>query len=157
MTINKATMGQHKNESWHEMRHLLGTGKKIKSLYTRKKTLEKGADVSLAVKKLTEQKEFKENQSWSHRTWYKERRKCKLLLPKVSEKQHCSFDLQEPGLLISRSCSWIGASLDGIRKCQCCDPSVVEIKCPFKGKDLDLKIAFLLPTVGGKKKFSGNM
>ena len=56
-------MGQHKNKSWHEMRHLLVTGKKIKSLYTRKKTLEKGADVSLAVKKLTEQKEFKENQS----------------------------------------------------------------------------------------------
>ena len=55
-------MGQHKNKSWNEMRHLLVTGKKIKSLYTRKKTLEKGADVSLAVKKLTEQKEFKENQ-----------------------------------------------------------------------------------------------
>ena len=28
MTINKATMGQHKNESWHEMRHLLVTRKK---------------------------------------------------------------------------------------------------------------------------------
>ena len=28
---------------------------------------------------------------------------------------------------------------------------VVEIKCPFKGNDLDPKIAFLLPTVGGKK------
>ena len=41
MTINKATMGQHKNESWHEMRHLLVTGKKIKSLYTRQKTLGK--------------------------------------------------------------------------------------------------------------------
>ena len=35
MTINKATMGQHKNKSWHEMRHLLVIfGKKIKSLYT---------------------------------------------------------------------------------------------------------------------------
>ena len=28
MTINKATMGHHKNKSWHEMRHLLVTGKK---------------------------------------------------------------------------------------------------------------------------------
>ena len=28
---------------------------------------------------------------------------------------------------------------------------VVEIKCPFKGKDLDLKIAFLLPTVSREK------
>ena len=34
MTINKATIGQHKNKSRYEMRHLLVAGKKIKSLYT---------------------------------------------------------------------------------------------------------------------------
>ena len=34
---------------------------------------------------------------------------------------------------------------------------VVEIKCPFKGNDLDPKIAFLLPTVGGKKDENGNV
>ena len=33
---------------------------------------------------------------------------------------------------------------------------VVEIKCPFKGKDLDLKIAFLLPTVSREKDENGN-
>ena len=32
---------------------------------------------------------------------------------------------------------------------------VVEIKCPFKGKDLDLKIAFLLPTVSREKMKMG--
>ena len=76
---------------------------------------------------------------------------------KSMKKKHCSFDLKEPGFIISSSYSWTGASLDGIRKCQCCDPSVVEIKCPFKGKDLDPKIAFLLPTVGGKKDENGNV
>ena len=44
----------------------------------------------------------------------------------------------------------MGASLD-IRKCSCCDPTVVEFKWPFNGKDLDPKIAFLLPGVGGNK------
>ena len=34
---------------------------------------------------------------------------------------------------------------------------IVEIKCPFKGNDLDPKIAFLLPTVGGKKDENGNV
>ena len=34
---------------------------------------------------------------------------------------------------------------------------VVEIKCPFQGNDLDPKIAFLLPTVGGKKGENGNV
>ena len=74
-----------------------------------------------------------------------------------NEKKHCSFYLEEPGILISSSYSGIGASLYGIRKCQCCEPTVVEIKCPFKGKDLDPKIAFLLPTVGGKKDENGNV
>lgn len=38
MDIEKATVGQHKIKTWHKMRHLLVTGKKIKSLYTRQKT-----------------------------------------------------------------------------------------------------------------------
>ena len=52
-SIEKATVGQHKNKTWHNMRHLLVTGKKIKSLYSRQKTLEKNplTDVSLTVKK----------------------------------------------------------------------------------------------------------
>ena len=87
----------------------------------------------------------------------KEEENAKFYYTKVNEKKHCSFDLKEPGLLISSSSSWIGANLDGIRKCQCCDPMVVEIKCPFKGNDLDPKIAFLLPTVGGKKDEYGNV
>ena len=31
MSINKATVGQHKNKVWHEMRHLLVTSKKNES------------------------------------------------------------------------------------------------------------------------------
>ena len=35
--INKGTLGQHKKKTWHEMRHVLVTGKIIKALYTRQK------------------------------------------------------------------------------------------------------------------------
>ena len=41
MSIEKAIVGQHKNKTWHKMRHLLVTGKKIKSLYTRQKNFRK--------------------------------------------------------------------------------------------------------------------
>ena len=46
------------------MRHLLVTGKKIKSLYTRQKNFRKNPliDVSLTVKNFTDQKEFQESQ-----------------------------------------------------------------------------------------------
>ena len=152
-------MGQHKNKSRHEMRHLLVTGKKIKSLYTRQKTLEKDPhfDVSLTVKNFTEEKEFKESQVYPEAIEHgiKEEENVKFYYSNLNEKKHCSFYLEEPCLLISSSYSWIGASLDGIRKCQCCEPTIVERKCPFKGKDLDPKIAFLLPTVGAKKMKMG--
>ena len=82
----------------------------------------------------------------------KEEDGAKLYHSKVNEKQHRSFEFEEPGLIIRRHYSWIGASLDGIRKCQCCDPTAVEIKCPFKGKDLDPKVAFLLPSGWWEKK-----
>ena len=146
MTISteKATVGQHKNKTWHKMRHLLVTGKKIKSLYTRQKTLEKNplTDVSLTVKHFIEQNEFQESQVYPEaiECGIKEEDSAKFCYSKVSEKQHCSFEFEEPGLIISRHYSWIGASLDGIRKCQCCDPTAVEMKCPFKGKDLDPKV-----------------
>ena len=86
----------------------------------------------------------------------KEEDGSKFYYSKVSEKQHCSFEFEEPFLIISRHHSWIGDSLDGIRKCQCsCDPTAVEIKCPFKGKYLDPKVAFLLPSASGKKDKDG--
>ena len=58
---------------------------------------------------------------------------AKFSYSKVCEKQHSAFRLEEPGLLLRTEYSWLGARLDGIRKCSCCNPSVVEFKCPFNG------------------------
>jgi hypothetical protein len=65
--------------------------------------------------------------------------------------------------LVSKRHRWLGESLDVIRKCKCCEPRVVEVKCPFNGKDPDPKSAFLSESVvahamllvyNGKFKFS---
>ena len=87
----------------------------------------------------------------------KKEENAKCYYSKFSEKRHCSFDLQEPGLLISSSHSWIGASLNCIRKCPVLWPFSGRDKCLFKGKDLHPKIVFLLPTVGGNKDEDGNI
>ena len=63
------------------------------------------------------------------------------------EKSHHGLSLEQIGLTVSTRHAWLGASLDGIRKCNCCKPTVVEIKCPINGKDLDPKSAFLLRTL----------
>ena len=35
--VNTATFGQHKNDNWNDMHHLLVTGKKVKGIYTQQK------------------------------------------------------------------------------------------------------------------------
>ena len=54
------------------MRHLLVTGKKIKSLYTRQNTLGKTplTDVSLTVRNFTDQTEFEENKVYPEAIQY---------------------------------------------------------------------------------------
>ena len=110
------------------------------------------------MKNFIEEKEFQESQVYPEAIEHgiKEEENAKFCYSKVCEKQYCSFEFEEPGLIVSRRYSWIGASVDGIRKCQCCDLTSVEIKCPFKRKDLDPKIAFLFPSVGAKKDEDGN-
>ena len=63
-------------------------------------------------------------------------------------KKHSSFKLEEPGLSVSLEHPWLAASLDGIRTRSCCEDALVECKCPFNGKDMDPKTAFLLDSVG---------
>ena len=98
MNIEKATVGQHKNKTWHEMRHLLVTGKKIKSLYTRQKTLEKNplTDVSLTVKNFTDQKEFQESQVYPEAIEYgiKEEDGARFYYSKVSENSTVHLSLK---------------------------------------------------------------
>ncbi|KAK2569819.1 hypothetical protein P5673_005670 [Acropora cervicornis] len=78
------------------------------------------------------QEEFEEGQVYPEAIEYgiKEEDGAKFYYSKVSEKQHCSFEFEEPGLIISRHYSWIGASLDGSTKC-----NVAKIvKCFVRGR-----------------------
>ena len=70
---------------------------------------------------------------------------------KIMKKKHANLTIEEPGLMLSEEHGWLGASPDGIRKCACCPNALLEIKCPYKGADMDPKEAFLLETVGGDK------
>ena len=57
--INDATLGQYNNETRHEMRQLMVTGKNIKALYTRQKTLDRNptTDISLTVNNFVKEKD----------------------------------------------------------------------------------------------------
>jgi len=51
------------------------------------------------------------------------------------KKNHPGFILRDSGLFIDTDNPFLGASLDGIAQCNCCEERVVEIKCPFCFKE----------------------
>ena len=57
--INDATLGQYNNETRHEMKQLMVTGKNIKALYTRQTTLDRNptTDISLTVNNFVKEKD----------------------------------------------------------------------------------------------------
>lgn len=52
---------------------------------------------------------------------------------------HLECKVSKAGFLISRDRPYLGASPDGFVNCSCCGKGVIEIKCPYKYKDLNMK------------------
>ena len=74
---------------------------------------------------------------------------------RVESHNHSKLQLLSKGFLITDKKTFIGASLDNIRCCQCstgCPDVVVKYKCPWKHQDKHPKDAFITPEVGGVKK-----
>ena len=157
--INAATVGQASNREWHKMRHLMVTGTKVKGLYTRQKTIEHkpSTDISKTINNF-----LKESVApvITPATQYgnDHEKEALYLYSKVCERKHEHLQIEEPGLLVDTSNAWLGISLDGIRKCECCGSRTIEIKCPYKHKELEIcfsfqicfsKSAFLPKEIGG--------
>ena len=155
--VNRATIGQHKNDNWHEMRHLLVTGKKIKNLYTRQKTTERNPqeDVTKTVQNFVSPPTHMKTYPVAIQYGINKEQDAREAYIKIMRK-HANLSMEEPGLVLSGEHGWLGASPDGIRKCSCCPYTLLEIKCPFKGADIDPKEAFLLDTIGGNIDKDGN-
>ena len=47
---------------------------------------------------------------------------------------HQNFSLSDNGLVIS---TYLGASPDGIIDCSCCGSGIIEVKCPYKYRDVN--------------------
>lgn len=54
----------------------------------------------------------------------------------MESKSHIDFKVQSSGLVINPSYPFIGASPDGVFTGSCCGEGLLEIKCPFKYRDV---------------------
>lgn len=53
--------------------------------------------------------------------------------------QHENVEIKRTGLKLCQDKSFIAATPDGVYSCSCCRMGVVEIKCPYKFRDMDVE------------------
>lgn len=63
--------------------------------------------------------------------------KARNLYVRIKSEEHEGFAFRHSGFLLDVKRPYIGASADGIATCNYCKPRVLEIKCPYKYKDVD--------------------
>ncbi|KAM4537015.1 uncharacterized protein PAE49_021422 [Odontesthes bonariensis] len=59
----------------------------------------------------------------------------------LQSKIHTDLKVEQSGLQINPAFPFLGASPDGLVSCACCGDGLLEIKCPFSGKDVGLQAA----------------
>ena len=52
---------------------------------------------------------------------------------------HANFSVKSSGLCLNTEYLHLGATPDGFISCSCCGEGLLEIKCPYKYKDIDLE------------------
>ena len=65
-------------------------------------------------------------------------RKAKELYCSAMKTDHDDFHMRDSGLVIDATCPVFAASPDGMRTCSCHGNGLLEVKCSFKHKDLDV-------------------
>ena len=73
------------------------------------------------------------------------------------ELEHTNVEIRDVGLTISSDYPYMGASPDGYVSCDCCEPRLLEIKCPFLAKDASITNKVVrLPYLNNELKLKTN-
>lgn len=125
--LYEKTKDQSSCPLWHEHRRGRFTSSNFKTIITRKKwdlnfinRLMK-SNTNISTPSMT----WGKNHESEAMKAYEERMVC----------QHVNFHVEKCGLMINPTMPHLGASPDGISKCDCCGTGLIEIKCPYKGKE----------------------
>jgi hypothetical protein len=66
---------------------------------------------------------------------------CEEYIKSMQTSQHANFKYEPSGFMISAKHFFMGATTDGVISCDCCGCGNLEIKCPFKYKDISVEDA----------------
>ena len=54
---------------------------------------------------------------------------------KTTKAKHCNLKVNKAGLKLDDTYRFLGASIDGLVVCSCCEPAILEVKCPYSIRD----------------------
>ena len=132
--IELCTSGQNSNPDWHEIRKGMLTASKFKIIC---RSVDNNKAPPSLIKSIFG--EYKDADvpalNWGRK---KEKHAIDLYMG-VSRKQHRNPKLKQPGFLVDKKFPFIGCSADGIFSCKCHLTKLVEVKCPYTGRDLHPK------------------
>ncbi len=145
--IAETTKAQSKSKNWYMQRAGRVTASNAKGCFT---TSIENPSVSL-VKKICYPDVYKFTSKTT--AWGCEHeaaaRDHYILVMRAHPNPHPNFKVSQTGFHISQSHPFMGASPDGISKCDCCGIGVIEVKCPCKSDFGDVK--YLLNVGNGFK------
>jgi hypothetical protein len=140
-SIGCGTRGQHENENWHRARKGLLTASKFKEvLHSRDQDAMAQrllTPSTLDGDKLPAAIQFGRN--------YESKARAMYIKSHRYHHRKCSYFV--PGLMVSKSNVFLGASPDGVVKCSICGEFLVEIKCFFPQKNFHPKNALIVSKV----------
>ncbi len=143
--VEKITRGQSSNSEWYNQRAGCVTSTAMNRIH---RFTTKGAKISPAVlvkncrptcKNVTSVPKMpgKESLKWGRA---KEAVAIELYSKAMSE-HHQNFRVVTSGLVVHPKVAYVRASPDGIAMCDCCPRRLVEVKCPYKARDITVKEA----------------
>jgi hypothetical protein len=128
--IEQATVGQNSNPLWKRLRKGRLTASNFYRVHTKVESVKcnPSTDCSKLVCSLLDPPEIS-HLPQIQRGHAAEREAANKLI-ELLHKTHMNIHVTECGLYLSVERSYLGASPDGVVTCECCQPTLLEIKCP---------------------------
>ncbi|XP_021342823.1 uncharacterized protein LOC110443137 [Mizuhopecten yessoensis] len=135
--LETATRDQSVSPLWFQHRMGRVTGSKAHDVLTRKSTTKPDNLVKRIAGYATYDLSKKEAVKWG----IDHEEECRRAYQHHQQKGHASFTCEDSGFVVKPAHPFLGASPDGIVSCQCCGKGTVEIKCPYKHRDITVQEA----------------
>ena len=130
-TIERRTRLQAKNEDWFHYRKGVITGTLTHRVSN---AIRKGGKSDTINKSISKCKYFP--LYYPAVIWGRDNEELGIAaFIKAVKSKHYDLKVRRVGLRIDDTHHFIGASIDGLVECSCCEPKVLEIKCPYSIRD----------------------